>query len=110
MFVTVWLGRREHSLAQHESWYCKSDEAFVTESQVMNVTNADGTVKKVRAAACGAGGRWIGSYGSHTCSHGACDFVDRSAGVSVERASGRMAGRAELQVQVRQHRGLIMCG
>ncbi|KAL3667305.1 hypothetical protein V7S43_007535 [Phytophthora oleae] len=34
-------------LGNHESWYCKSDESFLTEMQVEDKQDADGTVVKV---------------------------------------------------------------
>ena len=34
-------------LGEHRSWYCKSDESFLTDSQVQDKLQADGSVAKV---------------------------------------------------------------
>eukprot|EP00644_Phytophthora_capsici_P003737 jgi/Phyca11/129258/e_gw1.82.32.1 len=47
---TFWRTIRDNGhiyLGNHESWYCKSDESFLTEMQVEDKQNSDGTVVKV---------------------------------------------------------------
>ncbi|CAI5713199.1 unnamed protein product [Peronospora farinosa] len=48
--ATFWKTIRDNGyiyLGNHESWYCKSDESFLTDMQVEDKTDVDGTVIKV---------------------------------------------------------------
>lgn len=83
---------------QHEGWYCKSDEAFLTETQVHTVVGEDGSSKKVRPtplrAACG----WLGPAGyTRAAPRLPCPTP---AGHHRQRTPSGVAVGAQLQVSV----------